>query len=38
MKNAANLAPVVFQERMEPVYRMVKQFEQDKQDGSRDPE
>ena len=38
MKNAADLAPVVFQERMEPVYRMVKQFEQDKQDGSRDPE
>jgi hypothetical protein len=38
MKRAADASPEVFQERMEPLYRMVKQFEQDKQDGSRDPE
>jgi hypothetical protein len=38
MKQAAENCPDVFQERMEPLYRMVKQFEQDKQDGSRDPE
>jgi len=38
MKQAAENCPDVFQERKEPLYRMVKQFEQDKQDGSRDPE
>lgn len=31
MTNAANLAPIVFQKEMEPLYRMVKQHEQDKQ-------
>jgi hypothetical protein len=38
MKRVTDASPEVFQERMEPLYRMVKQFEQDKQDGSRDPE
>jgi hypothetical protein len=32
MKMAAQYAPNVFQERMEPLYRMVKQYEQDKED------
>jgi hypothetical protein len=31
MKTAERLAPMVFEERMEPVYRMVKQYEQDKE-------
>jgi hypothetical protein len=31
MTNAAEHAPGVFQERMEPLYRMVKQHEQDKE-------
>lgn len=31
MKNAADLAPIVFQEQMEPLYRMVKQHDQDKE-------
>ena len=31
LKQAAEGAPNVFQERMEPLYRMVKQFEQDKE-------
>jgi hypothetical protein len=31
MQNASNSAPEVFQERMEPLYRMVKQHEQDKE-------
>ncbi len=30
MKRAEELAPQVFEERMEPVYRMVKQYNQDK--------
>lgn len=32
MKRSAEASPEVFQERMEPLYRMVKQHEQDKQD------
>lgn len=32
MQRAANAAPDVFQERMEPLYRMIKKHEQDKQD------
>jgi DNA-binding protein Fis len=31
-QNASNLAPIVFQEKMEPLYRMVKQYEQEKKD------
>ena len=31
MQQAAESAPSVFQERMEPLYRMVKQHEQDQQ-------
>jgi hypothetical protein len=31
MNRAAEGAPEVFQERMEPLYRMIKQHEQDKQ-------
>lgn len=31
MNDAANFAPTVFQERMEPLYRIVKQYEQDKE-------
>ena len=31
MLTAAHEAPAVFQERMEPLYRMVKQHEQDQQ-------
>ncbi len=31
MQQAAENCPDVFQERMEPLYRMVKQFEQDKE-------
>ena len=31
MQTAAREAPAVFQERMEPLYRMVKQHEQDQQ-------
>jgi hypothetical protein len=34
LKQAANKAPEVFQEQMEPLYRMVKQHEQDKENGS----
>lgn len=33
MEQAAHSAPGVFQERMEPLYRMVKQYDQDKQEG-----
>ena len=33
MKRAEELAPQVFEERMEPVYRMVKQYNQDKDNG-----
>lgn len=33
MKRAAQAAPDVFQEKMEPVYRMIKQYEQDKENG-----
>ena len=31
MQTAAREAPAIFQERMEPLYRMVKQHEQDQQ-------
>jgi hypothetical protein len=31
MKRVADASPEVFQERMEPLYRMVKQYEQDKE-------
>jgi hypothetical protein len=31
MKMAEKLAPQVFEERMEPVYRMIKEYEQDKE-------
>ena len=34
MKRAAENCPDVFQERMEPLYRMVKQYEQDKTDNT----
>ena len=34
LMQAANKAPHVFQEQMEPLYRMVKQYEQDKNDES----
>ena len=33
MQRAAVAAPEVFQEKMEPLYRMVKQYEQDKENG-----
>jgi hypothetical protein len=32
MKRAAEQSPSVFAEKMEPLYRMVKQYEQDKSD------
>lgn len=32
MENASNLAPIVFQKEMEPLYKMVKQYDQDKDD------
>ena len=38
MKRAAEKAPEVFQERMEPLYRMIKQHEQDKENGSNGSE
>jgi hypothetical protein len=38
MKRTAINSPEVFQERMEPLYRMVKQYKQDKEDGSRNAE
>lgn len=31
MKRAEELAPQIFEEHMEPVYRMVKQYNQDKE-------
>ena len=34
MQRAAENCPDVFQERMEPLYRMVKQYEQDKTDNT----
>ena len=34
LDSAARRAPDVFQEKMEPLYRMVKQHEQDKQNGN----
>ena len=34
LDRAGVAAPDVFQKRMEPLYRMVKQYEQDKQDGN----
>jgi hypothetical protein len=33
MKSVEQLAPHIFEEKMEPVYRMVKQYEQDKENG-----
>ena len=33
MKAAAENCPSIFQERMEPLYRMVKQYEQDKNEN-----
>ena len=33
MKRAAENCPDIFAERMEPLYRMVKQHQQDKEDG-----
>lgn len=35
LKMAEQGAPWVFQERMEPVYRMVKKYEQDKEDDDQ---
>ena len=35
MMRASQTAPDVFQERMEPLYRMVKQHEQDKENERR---
>lgn len=32
MSRAADACPDVFQERMEPVYRMIKQYEENKKD------
>jgi hypothetical protein len=34
MKQAATASPYIFAERMEPVYRMIKQYEQDKENES----
>jgi hypothetical protein len=34
MKSAAKLAPGVFAIEMEPLYRMVKAYEQDKENGN----
>ncbi len=34
MRRVSDASPEVFQEKMEPLYRMVKQHEQDKQDNS----
>jgi DNA-binding protein Fis len=36
MQQASEHSPHVFQERMEPLYRMVKQYEQDNTDNSSD--
>jgi hypothetical protein len=33
MRWAASQAPEIFQERMEPLYRMIKQYDQDKEDA-----
>jgi len=33
MKRASDACPEVFQERMEPLYRMIKQHEQDQENG-----
>jgi hypothetical protein len=33
MKNAADLAPIVFQEQMEPVTRLFKQYEENKNES-----
>lgn len=38
MERVAEKAPDIFAERMEPLYRMVKQYEQDKEDGSKNAE
>jgi hypothetical protein len=34
LDEAGKAAPMIFQKRMEPLYRMIKQYEQDKQDGN----
>ena len=34
MEHAANFAPTIFQKEMEPLYRMLKQYEQDKENES----
>lgn len=34
MKRASEKAPEVFQPQMEPLYRMIKQYEQDKENDS----
>lgn len=36
LDNAAEFAPFVFQKRMEPLYRMVKQYEEENKGPSRD--
>lgn len=36
MKRVADASPEVFQEKMEPLYRMVKQHEQDKVDDNNE--
>ena len=35
MQRAAEAAPEVFQEKMEPLYRLVKQYEQDKENTEK---
>jgi hypothetical protein len=34
LNQAGEAAPMVFQKRMEPLYRMVKQYKQDKENGN----
>jgi hypothetical protein len=34
LDQAGEAAPMIFQKRMEPLYRMVKQYEQDKENGN----
>jgi len=33
MKSVEQLAPHIFEEKMEPLYRMVKEYDQDKENG-----
>jgi hypothetical protein len=35
MKAASELAPHVFQERMEPLYRMIKQYDMEKKEAEK---